>query len=385
MLTTAARARESVQDHRFAERICRDLLERGGITVGGNAPYDIQVHDRRFYASVLRDGTLGVGESYVDGWWDAEALDEMVTRLLRARVDAKVQFNLTTWVHRLKGKVLNLQQRTRAFEVGERHYDIGNDLYEAMLDSTMAYTCGYWRTAKNLDEAQHAKLDLVCRKAGLEAGMKVLELGCGWGSFAKFAAENYGVEVTGYTVSKEQVALGRERCAGLPVELRLEDYRKAHGTYDAVVSIGIMEHVGPKNHRDYMETAARCLRPGGTSFIHTIGASTSRDLIDPWFHRYIFPNAVPPSMAQLGKAMEGLFVLEDVHNIGPDYDRTLMAWYENFERAWPELKARYDERFYRMWRYYLLTSAAAFRSRHQQLYQLVTTLPGTPQPDSRLV
>ncbi len=371
-------------DRSQAERIVVDLLSQGGVTVGGNAPYDIQVHDRRFYGRVVRQGTLGLGEAYMDGWWDSERLDETITRLLHARAESGVQRNPTTWLHRLKGKAFNLQRLSRAFEVGKRHYDIGNDLYRAMLDSTMAYTCGYWRNADNLEQAQQAKLDLVCRKAGLEPGMKVLELGCGWGSFAKYAAEHYGVEVTGYTVSKEQVALGRERCAGLPVELRLEDYRNAQGSFDAVVSIGIMEHVGPRNYRAYMQTAARCLAPGGISFIHTIGANTSRDLIDPWFHRYIFPNAVAPSMARLAKATEGLFVLEDVHNIGPDYDRTLMAWYQNVERAWPELGRRYDERFHRMWTYYLLTSAAAFRSRHQQLYQLVTTGPGTPQRGVRL-
>jgi cyclopropane-fatty-acyl-phospholipid synthase len=250
-----------------------------------------------------------------------------------------------------------------------------------MLDRRMVYTCGYWEEGvTSLDEAQEAKLDLVCRKIGLRAGMRVLELGCGWGSFARFAAERYGAEVTGYTVSKEQVELGRRRCAGLPVELRLEDYRRARGTYDAVVSIGIMEHVGPRNHRTYMKVVDRCLAEGGTAFIHTIGGNTSKGFISPWFHEYIFPNAALPSLAQLARAMEGRFLPEDVHNLGPHYDPTLMAWYRNFVAAWPALADRYGDRFFRMWSFYLLACAGGFRARHTQLYQLVLTRPGTRQP-----
>jgi cyclopropane-fatty-acyl-phospholipid synthase len=214
--------------------------------------------------------------------------------------------------------------------------------------------------------------------------MRVLELGCGWGTFAKFAAEKYGVEVTGYTVSKEQVALGRELCRGLPVELRLEDYRKARGLYDRVISIGMMEHVGHKNHRAYFETVDRCLGPDGLAFVHTIGSNVSETLIDSFFHKYLFPNALIPSLAQLARAVEGRFVIEDVHNIGPHYDPTLMAWHRNFEAAWPELSAGYDERFHRLWRFYLLSSAGSFRARFTQLYQIVLTRPGTPQPECRL-
>ena len=271
-----------------------------------------------------------------------------------------------------------------AFEVGERHYDLGNDLYQAMLDKRMNYTCGYWKDAATLDEAQEAKLDLVCRKIGLQPGMRVLELGCGWGSFAKYAAEKYGAEVLGVTVSKEQVALGMEQCQGLPVELRLQDYREVEGTYDAVISIGVMEHVGYKNYRTYMQVVDRCLKEDGIAFVHTIGGNRSATSSDPWTNKYIFPNGMLPSIAQLGAAMEGLFVMEDWHNFGPHYDRTLMAWHANFEAAWPELKANYDERFYRMWRYYLLSCAGGFRSRNNQLWQIVMTRTGTPQPDCRV-
>ncbi len=365
--------------------IGRELMRRGGVTVDGDAPWDIQVHDNRFYGRVLRDGTLGLGESYMDGWWDAEAIDQALSKLVLADLYAEIRDSWAFMAHAVRNKVFNLQGVMRAFEVGERHYDIGNDLYEAMLDPRMVYTCGYWKEADDLAAAQEAKLDLVCRKIGASKGMRILELGCGWGSFARFAAERYGAEVTGVTVSKEQVVIAKERCAGLPVDIRLADYRDAEGTYDAVVSIGIMEHIGFKNYRTYMEVSRRCLAKGGVGFVHTIAGNRSRKGFDPWFDKYIFPNAQLPSIAQLGAAMEELFVFEDLHNIGEHYDRTLMAWNENFEAAWPRLSARYGERFRRMWRFYLLSSAALFRSRFSQLYQIVMTPTGTPQPNCRMV
>jgi cyclopropane-fatty-acyl-phospholipid synthase len=277
-----------------------------------------------------------------------------------------------------------LQKPSRAFEVGQKHYDLGNDLFIAMLDKRLNYTCGYWKNATNLDEAQEAKLELVCKKINLQPGMAVLELGCGFGSFAGYAASKYGVKVTGVTVSKRQVELGMELYKDLPVELRLEDYRNVQGTYDRVISIGIMEHVGYKNYRTYMEVVNRTLAENGIAFIHTIGDNISQTTTNAWSAKYIFPNSVLPSIAQIGKAMEGLFVMEDWHNFGPDYDKTLMAWYQNFENAWHNFAKNYSERFHRMWRYYLLTSAGGFRSRRSQLWQIVMTRPGSSQPVCRL-
>jgi cyclopropane-fatty-acyl-phospholipid synthase len=377
-----ARALTAVTRDRSAALV-EALLGRAGITVGGNAPWDIQVHDDRFFTRVLRDGTLGFGEAYMDGWWDAEALDQTIDRLLRGKLDEEVRDSWPLLAHVLRTRLFNLQGLLRAFEVGRRHYDIGNDLYQAMLDRRLVYTCGYWRDARDLDAAQEAKLDLVCRKLGLAKGMRVLELGCGWGSFARFAAETYGVHVTGLTVARAQVELARERCRGLPVDIWLADYREADGVFDAVVSIGIMEHIGYKNYRTYMEVTDRCLADGGVALVHTIAGNRSCKGFEPWFDKYIFPNAQLPSIAQLGAAMEQLFVLEDVHNIGEHYDRTLMAWYDNFQAAWPRLRARYGDRFFRMWKYYLLSSAASFRARYVQLHQLVMTRTGTPQPDCR--
>jgi cyclopropane-fatty-acyl-phospholipid synthase len=366
-----------------SEKFIRELFESADVQVNGSRSWDIQIHDARFYARVLRDSSLGLGESYMDGWWDCEAIDEMINRVLLARLDEKVMNNTRMALEVFQARLLNRQSSSRAYEVGKRHYDLGNDLYCAMLDRRLNYTCGYWRNAKNLDEAQEAKLDLVCQKIGIKPGMKILELGCGWGSFAKYAAEKYGAHVFGVTVSKEQVALGMELCQGLPVELRLQDYREVKGKYDAVISIGVMEHVGEKNYRTYMEVVDRTLKEDGIAFVHTIGGNYSVVRCEPFSDKYIFPNGMLPSIAQLGSAMEKIFVVEDWHNIGPHYDPTLMAWHANFEIAWPSLRDRYGDRFYRMWRYYLLSSAGGFRSRSQQLWQIVFTRQGTPQPECR--
>ncbi len=365
---------------RRSERILRDALSKAGITINGSNDYDIQTNNPRWFDRVIRDGALGLGESYMDGDWSCRALDQFIDRAVRAGLEKLVETSFSNLAHIARARMFNMQKIRRAFHVGEQHYDIGNDLYTAMLDSRMQYTCGYWKEARDLESAQLAKLDLVCRKIGLKPGMKVLELGCGWGGFAKYAAQEYGASVTGVTVSKEQLEYARESCRGLPVEFRLQDYRAVSGSYDAVVSIGIMEHVGYRNYRTYMETAARCLKPEGIVFVHTIGNNVSSVIANAWIHKYIFPNGMLPSIAQLAEAMEGLFVMEDWHNFGPDYDKTLMAWHQNFVNAWPQLKSRFDDRFFRMWEFYLLGCAGAFRARDIQLWQIVMTRPGRSQP-----
>ncbi len=367
-----------------AKTIISELLSEAGISMNGKNPWDIQVHNDRFYQRVLCDADLGFGESYMDGWWDCEALDECINKITKAHLRTKLKENWQTVLYLAQNKLYNRQKRSRATQVAEQHYDLGNDLYRAMLDARLCYTCGYWKHADTLDQAQEAKLDLICRKINLEPGMAVLELGCGWGSFAKYAAEKYGAKVVAYNLSKEQVRLARELCEGLPVDVRQQDYREAEGTYDAVISIGIFEHVGYKNYRTYMEVVDRCLKDDGVAFIHTIGRNTSSTYTNRWTDQYIFPNGMMPSIAHIGTAMEGLFVMEDWHNFGPDYDTTLMAWYQNFERTWPQLQAKYGDRFYRMWRFYLLSCAGAFRSRSLQLWQLVMIKPGRKQPNCRI-
>lgn len=352
-----------------------EILSLAGISVNGSKPYDIQVKDERLYKRVLAEGSLGLGEAYMDGWWDCKKLDEFFTKIFRAQLEKKVK-GWKLIFPALKAKLFNLQSKSRAFHIGRAHYDIGNDLYQVMLDKRLTYTCGYWKGAKTLDEAQENKLDLVCRKLGLKKGQTVLDIGCGWGSFARFAAEKYGAKVVGVTVSEEQVKLGRKLCKGLPVEFRLQDYRDVDEKFDHVVSLGMIEHVGYKNFRTYMEVANRCLKDDGLFLLHTIGSNFSVKDTDPWIARYIFPNSMLPSIAQIGKAVEGLFVMEDWQNFGADYDKTLMAWFANFDKGWGKLKDKYGERFYRMWKFYLLSCAGSFRARKNQLWQMVLSKKG---------
>ncbi len=354
-----------------------ELLAFADVRLDGGRPWDLQVKDGRLFARVLAQGSLGLGESYMDGWWESARLDEFFTRILAAELDTRVQ----PWrdaFRVLRARLVNRQRPSRAFEIGRRHYDIGNDLFARMLDRRMIYSCGYWKDAATLDEAQEAKLDLVCRKLGLRQGMRVLDIGCGWGGTAKFAAERYGVAVVGATVSAEQARLARELCAGLDVEILLADYRSLRGTFDRILSIGMFEHVGCKNYAAFMRLVRGLLAPDGLFLLHTIGGNRSQRKNDPWTERYIFPNSMLPSARQIAAAIEGVFVLEDWHGFGPDYDRTLLAWHANFERAWPALAGRYDERFHRMWRYFLLSSAGGFRARKNQLWQLVLSPGGVP-------
>ena len=354
----------------FAQQRVGRLLAGSGVSINGPSPWDIQVKNPAFYKHVMINGSLGLGESYIDGWWECDRIDETINLILRTPL-AENQIFLSNFITWTQAKVFNLQKSSRAFQVGREHYDIGNELYEKMLDDLMVYTCGYWARADNLDDAQRDKLDLVCRKLDLKKGMKVLDIGCGWGSFAKFAALEYGADVVGITISRAQADLAIERCRGLPVEIRLQDYRELDEKFDAIVSLGMFEHVGHKNYRTYMEVVRKCLRNNARFLLHTIGKNDSRPGVDPWISKYIFPNGETPSLRQISAALEPLMIIEDVHNFGPDYDKTLMAWFSNFDKAWSRLKYSYSERFYRMWKYYLHVCAGGFRARHMQLWQIV--------------
>ena len=354
-----------------------ELLELAGVYIDGRGATDIRVHDEQLYARVFAHGSLGLGEAYMDGWWDADDLPGFFTRILTTHLDEHLK-TLDTLIAHLKARFLNMQRGQHAFEIGKVHYDLGNDLFKAMLGKRMMYSCGYWAEASNLDEAQEAKLDLICRKLQLKPGMKVLDIGCGWGEALKFASARYGVSGVGITVSNEQAELARELCRGLPIEIRLQDYRELNEPFDSIMSIGMFEHVGGKNYREYFEVARRCLKDGGLFLLHSIGTNQSPGRPDPWIEKYIFPNSMIPAGSQVATALEGLFVVEDWHNFGADYDRTLMAWRANVDAAWPELSKRYDERFGRMWRFYLAVSAAVFRSRRDQLWQLTLSPHGVP-------
>ncbi|MEM9282185.1 MAG: cyclopropane fatty acyl phospholipid synthase, partial [Verrucomicrobiota bacterium] len=319
---------------------------------------------------------LGLGESYVDGWWECDALDQMFHRVLRARLDQTARIDWRAFLAFTVAKMVNLQTRRGARKVGREHYDLGNDFFEAMLDPAMQYSCAYFKGADDLATAQQQKMDLIARKLDLQPGKRLLDIGCGWGGLARYAAEQYQCEVVGVTISKEQQAYAAEVCRGLPVDIRLQDYRDVRETFDSIVSVGMLEHVGAKNYRTYFETAARCLHEEGRFLCHSIACNQSGLITDPWISRYIFPNSMLPTAAQISTASEGLFVIEDVHNFGADYDRTLMSWEANFDRSWDRFTDQYGDRFKRMWRYYLLSCAGAFRARDLQLFQFLLTKRG---------
>ena len=365
------------------------LLEQADVRTDGRRPWDLRIHNERFFRRVLAHADLGFGESYMDGDWDCDRLDELSARLFAADVDraaARPIDIVNAAIARMVTRQTPVQVRRRVAP----HYDLGNDLFEAMLDERyMVYTCAYWRGgAQTLEEAQEAKLDLVCRKLTLERGMRVLDIGCGWGGLARFAAERYGVKVVGVTLSRQQAELGSTRAAGLPVELLVQDYRDVKGQFDRVVSIGCLEHVGHRNHRRFFEVVRSRLAPGGYAMVHSIGVCRSVTRAGRFLDKYVFPLVNLPSIAQIGRAIDGLFVLDDVHNIGTDYDRTLMEWNRRFQRAWPRLQAGYGQRlggrFKRMFEFYLLTSAGFVRSRRAQVWQMVLTPPGVPQPACRI-
>jgi cyclopropane-fatty-acyl-phospholipid synthase len=358
------------------KRIVEQIFAPAGIAINGDRPWDIQIRNDNFYRRVLSDGSLGLGETYMEGWWDCEKLDDFFCKVLPCHPEEKVKKNLKTLFHLIRAEVMNVAARSRAFQIGERHYDKGNELFRHMLDRRMIYSCGYWQNADNLDDAQEAKLDLICRKLRLRPDDHILDIGCGWGGLVRYAAEKYGVTAVGITVAKEQAALAREICAGLPIEIRLQDYRDVKDTFDHVVSVGMFEHVGHKNYRVYMKKVRECLREDGLFLLHTIGNLKTQSTVDPWFDKYIFPNSLIPSMKQIASAVEDLFVVEDWHNFGYYYDETLKAWFNNFDANWEYLKKSYDDQFYRMWKYYLLSSAGAFRARDLQVWQIVLSRNG---------
>lgn len=367
--------------------LMRMLVERlfgsCGVRINGDQPGDIRVHDERFYRRILLERSLGAGESYLDEWWDCEALDEFFSKVLSADIESRLP--AARWIQRSSNalhRLVNYQTATRSIEVADRHYNIGNDLYSCMLGPSMAYTCGYFRNAETLDEAQYAKYELVCRKLDLRPGERVLDLGCGFGGFARYAAERHGCTVVGVNISSQQLDFARRFCQGLPVEFFLCDYREVAAyagtprSFDKVASIGLCEHVGYRNYREFLTIVRSLLKEDGLFLLHTIGNKRTKYFADPWINKYIFPNGMTPSVGLLAEALEGLFIVEDLHNFGADYDRTAMAWLRNFKDSWAQLEGAYDRRFYRMWTYYLSAGAGSFRARDQQLFQFVLSPQG---------
>ncbi|EGT5657791.1 cyclopropane fatty acyl phospholipid synthase [Citrobacter braakii] len=352
-------------------RMGKELLSQADIRINGSRAWDIQLHHAGFFKRVLQQGSLGLGESYMEGWWDCERLDILFCKILKAKLDQQMPGNLKDILRIASARLFNLQSRSRAWIVGKEHYDIGNDLFALMLDPHMQYSCAYWKDATTLDDAQNAKLKMICEKLQLKPGMRLLDIGCGWGGLAEYAARHYGVAVEGVTISKEQQKMAQQRCEGLDVKILLQDYRDLDKHYDRIVSVGMFEHVGPKNYDTYFSIADRCLKPDGLFLLHTIGSNKKGMSVDPWINKYIFPNGCLPAISHIAEASESRFVMEDWHNFGSDYDKTLMAWHERFNQAWPELSSRYSATFRRMFNYYLCACAGAFRARDIELWQVL--------------
>ena len=354
------------------------LLDRAGITIDGDQPYDMQVHDDRLYKKVVYKGSLGLGESYMEGWWGAERLEEFFFRALRYGLDAPVNKTWLKWFSNLRGVMLNMQSRLKVKRVIREHYNLGNELYMSFLDPYNQYTCGYFKDTEDLNVAQEKKLDLICRKLDLKSGDKVLDIGCGWGGFLRYAAQKVGCRLTGISISDEQIAYAREFTKGLPVKIKKMDYRDLTEKFDKILICGMIEHVGYKNYRKIFEIVHRCINDSGRFLLHTIGGNASSRSTDPWISKYIFANSLIPSTKQLSAAADGLFVVEDWQNFGAYYFPTLMSWYQNFKANWDSVKEKYDDRFFRMWEYYLLSCAGSFKARENQLWQVVYSKEGIP-------
>lgn len=359
----------------FFEKQFKQLLSLADIEVNGRNPWDIQIKNPDTYKRSIIDGHLGLGESYMEGWWDCDDLEEFFYRILDAKIDKKIIPPILIF-GKIIGAVFNMQKSSRVFDVANTHYNLDVDLFEAMLGRKMIYSCGYWKEATNLDDAQEAKLKLIFDKLELKEGESVLDIGCGWGGAAMFAAGRYNTKVRGTTISIGQAEEARKRTKYSNVNIDFIDYRNITGKYDKIYSIGMFEHVGYKNYRSYFEVVNRCLKRDGLTLLHTIGTNTPSTAGDPWTNKYIFPNGMLPSASQITKAYEGLFVLEDWHCFGYDYSLTLKEWFKNFDVYWDKMLFKKDDTFYRMWKYYLLSFSGAFRSRNIQVWQILLSKEG---------
>lgn len=363
---------------RFRKRL-EALLAVADVRIDGDRPWDIRVHDEALFPRVFAEGTMGFGESYMEGWWDCERLDEMTFRVGRAELQRHFR-PLTDVFYFLSAQLIRAGRGgKRVDNLGERHYELGLDLFRAMLGERMMYSCAYWKDAETLDEAQDRKLDLIARKLKLEPGMRVLDIGCGWGGAIHYFAERYGVSGVAVTPSRDQYEAARALCAGLPVEIRRQDYREVDERFDRIYSIDMIGHVGRKHYRTYMERVRRCLTPEGLSLVQTLGTQSRAVKTDAWVERYIFPDSDIPSAKQLMDAAQDVLLMEDWHSFPQDYDRTFLCWYENLSAAWEQFRGRHDERFFRMWRYFLLCAAGVFRARMQQIWQIVFSVKGLPE------
>lgn len=367
------------------KRIVTNTLARADVAVNGDRPWDVRVNDERFYRRAIR-GSLGLGESYIDGDWDVEELDELFRHLLAAATHTGALSRINRFYHDLRSRLRNLQSRKRSQAVAEEHYNLDHRMYEQFLGPWNQYTCCFFTDTDDLRQAEINKLEMICNKLEINENDRVLDIGCGWGGFAKYAARYRGCEITGVTISTEQAGFAREHTAGLPVDIVLADYRDLPASldtkFDKILICGMIEHVGYKNYQTLMRVVYQLLDDDGLFLLHTIGNSEDTTIVDPWIEKYIFRNSMAPSMAQLAKSIQGLFSAHDWENYGHFYSSTLSAWQARFEKNWEKIKAltgkqAFDEKFRRMWNYYLLSSKAAFDLEQLLLWQIVMSKMGS--------
>ncbi len=363
-------------------RVISDLLADVGLSINGNQPWDIQIYDEKVYRMILYKGSLGFGVAYMEGLWEAEQLDETFHRLLSADLDRKLKgwARVRLLTEAVRHRIFNLQSQERAFTVAHKHYDIGNDVFEAMLDSTMSYSCAYWEHADNLEQAQQHKLDMICRKLALKPGEHLLEIGCGWGGFAQYAAETIGARVTGVTISQAQHDYAVERMKRLGLDDRVEivmmDYRDIKGQFDAVVSIEMFEAVGESYWGTYFTKLHDVLKKGGKAGLQIITIADEmfedyRSRAD-FIQKYVFPGGMLPSAQKLLEQTQaaGLKAVSSFR-FGGDYAETLKQWGQRFEDAWKEGRIKgFDAHFRKLWLFYLAYCEAGFRTQRTNVVHL---------------
>jgi len=355
---------------KILQRPLDSILSRAGVSINGNQPWDITVIDNRFYGHVLANGSLGLGESYMRQYWSTQDLEELFYRLVSSGMEEVGNRIPGRIISRIFSRGLNRQTTHKSKKNAEHHYNLGNSLFFNFLGKYKNYSCGYYKEAETLDEAQLAKLHRLCELLELKKGDRLLDVGGGWGEFAKFAADNYGCHVTSINIAEEQIKHARQYCRDANVDIVKCDYRNMTGSFNKIAVIAMFTHVGHKNYRQFMETMSRILEPGGKMIMETVGGHRSKTRCEPWTDKYIFPGGLIPSLDQIDQSIKGLFLRDSLEEFGDDYVLTLREWHSNFKRAWPKLSEEYSNSMRLMFEYFFLSVAGDFRAKDLLHYHI---------------